>query len=110
MSKAVLDDPETKKARVVLLRAYRRMRRPSWQRVADRYELANKGRAYQIAHGNLKVNPVTDAALVRAVRRESDASRAPIKTRRLIKKIAVPFLDSRQRSRRRVYGAGGRPL
>lgn len=108
--KAVVDDPAAKKAALVLKRAYRRLKRKSWQTVADKYEVANKGRAHMLAHGRLAPHPVKDAALLRAVIRESDTTRAPVKMRRLIRKVAVPFLEKRQRSQRGLYGSGGRPL
>lgn len=101
---------QAEKAALVLRRAYRRLKHKSWQRVADKYGVANKGRAYMLAHGRLTPHPVKDAALLRAVLRESDAARAPVKMRRLIRRVAVPFLEMRQRSKRGVYGAGGRPL
>lgn len=110
MPKAVVDDPESKKAALVLRRAYRRLKRKSWQKVAERYGLANKGRAYLIAQGQLRPNPAKDAALLRAVLRESEATRAPVKMRRLIRRVAVPWLAARQVSKRRVYRAGGKAL
>ena len=110
MTKAVLDDPETQKARLVLSRAYGRLRgRKSWARVAARYGLT-KGRAFDIANGRRAVNPDSDLVLMRAILRESEAARAPVKMRRQIRRIAVPFLDARQRSAGRVYGPGGRPV
>lgn len=107
------DDPTTvqgRKAAQVLKRAYRRMRRPSWARVAARYGLANKTRAYLIANGELQPNPQSDAALLRAVLREDDTRRRPKTMLRLIRRLAVPWLDRRQRNRAGVYGCGGRPL
>lgn len=99
-----------KKAAQVLNRAYQRQRgKKSWARVATRYGLS-KNHCYDIAKGRRQPNPETDAALMRAVLRESDAARAPVKMRRLIRKLAVPFLEKRQRSKSGLYGAGGRPL
>ncbi len=106
----VSNDPEAKKAAKVLNRAYARLKVKSWQKVADRYGLDNKARAFSIAKGTLRPNPAKDAQLLRAVLRESDARRAPKKTLRLIRKIAVPFLAARQCSRRKVYGRNGEPL
>lgn len=105
----MLDDPAARKCRLVLLAAYKRQRVKSWARVAAKYGLS-KSRAYMIAKGERRPNPETDKALYRAVLRESEAVRAPKKTRRLILKIAVPFLARRQRSGRRLYGPGGKPV
>lgn len=105
-----VDDLEARKAATVLLRAYRRQRVKSWAKVAARYGLANKARAYRIAHGTLRPTRAKDGELLRAVLRESDAVRAPKKTLRLIRKLAVPFLANRRRSRRRIYGRNGQPL
>jgi hypothetical protein len=98
-----------KKAAQVLNRAYRRLKVKSWGKVAAKYGLS-KSKAYMIAKGQRQPNPETDAALMRAVLRESDAARAPVKTRRLIRRVALPFLEKRQRSKRGLYGAGGRPV
>ncbi len=110
MPKSIVDDLAGKKAAKILNRAYRRQKRKSWARVAERYGIANKGRAYLIAHGKLTPNPAKDRELMRAILRECDANRAPRKTLKLIRRIAVPFLARRQRSTRRIYAHGGRPL
>ena len=99
-----------KKAAQVLNRAYKRQRgKKSWARVASRYGLT-KNHCYDIAKGRRRPNPETDAALMRAVLRESDAARAPVKMRRAIRRVALPFFEKRQRSKSGLYGAGGRPL
>lgn len=100
---------EAKKAALLLNRAYRRQKVKSWSKVGAKYGLT-KNHCYDIAKGRRVPNPETDAVLLRAVVRESEAARAPVKMRRAIKRVAVPFLEKRQRSKRRLYGAGGVPL
>ena len=94
---------------MLLRRAYRKQKRKSWQRIAKRYGLANKARAFMIANGQLRPNPIKDACLMRAVSRELDAVQHPKAMLRFIRKVAIPFLESRQRSRTRLYLRGGKP-
>ncbi len=110
MPKDDLQGVLAKKAAQVLNRAYRRQRRKSWAAIARRFDLDNKGRAYMIASGKLKPNPARDRVLLNAVAWELDPRRRPVALRRLIKRIGLPFLQSRQRSSIGIYGAGGRPV
>lgn len=110
MSKADLDTVQglqAKQAAKLLLLAYRRQKVKSWDKVARRYGLT-KGKAYGIAHGTRRPNPETDHILMRAIKCEFDIRRRPAAFRRFIRKVAVPFLQRRQRSRLGVYGRGGR--
>lgn len=101
---------QAKKAAQFLQGVYRRQRRKSWSAIARRYGLSNKARAYMIANGKMKPNPVTDYELLNAVAWEMDPKRRPIALRRLIRRIGIPFLARRQRSRIGIYGAGGRAV
>lgn len=109
MPKAISEDLAARKAAKILNRAYRRLKRKSWARVAERYGLS-KAKAYEIARGRRRPNPEADRVLMRAILRESDAVRCPRKTLKLIRRIAVPFFARRQRSRRGVYARGGWPV
>jgi len=106
MRKDDLDDLVTAKAAKLLRRTYRRQRVKSWSKVAARFGLT-KARCYRMAHGTLRVNVRTDHQLLRALLREDETRRAPVKMRRLIRKIALPFLARRQRSASQLYTHGG---
>jgi hypothetical protein len=103
-----LETVQSKKAAKLLMGAYRKLRVKSWAKVGERYGLT-KTRAYRIAHETLRPNAKTDVVLMRAIARECDAVKRPAMLRRFIRKIAVPFLESRQRSRTRLYARGGQP-
>lgn len=109
MAKDGLQDAVARNAAKLLMGAYERQKQKSWAALAKRYEL-NKARCYRIAHGTLKPNPAKDLALMRALSREGDIAKRPVKLRRLIQRIGVAYLAKRQRSSIGIYGAGGRPI
>lgn len=97
------DDLTTVQARKILRASHKRLK--SWAKVAKRFGLANKARAFKIAEGTLRPNPDCDARLLS----EAGWFSHPARMRRFVRKIAVPFLEKRQRSRTRLYRRGGLP-
>lgn len=108
MSKPISNDPEAKKARLLLRQAYRNLKHlGGWEAVAEKFGVTtkdgkpNRGLCYLMAKG---ARPVCER--MRDVVRMSK----PRKFKSFIKQVAVPFLARRQRSPRGVYGRGGVPL
>ena len=80
-----------------------RARLGSWGKLADELGIG-KGACWNMAHGRQPASiPVMAAYLRHKVLRGSAF-------RRFLRKVAVPFLASRQRSKSGRYGRGGRPL
>jgi hypothetical protein len=96
------DDQSTVQASKFLQVAYRRLK--SWSKVAKRYGLSNKARAFKIAHGTLRVNAKCDSKLLE----EMEMLRTK-NFRRFIRKVAVPFLEAHQQSPTHMYLRGGKP-
>ena len=95
--RAIVDDL---KARKMLLVTYRHLKnKGGWRAVAKRFGLSSPGRAQFMAEGKRPI-----------CQRMKDVVRMTKKTfmRRFIKKVAVPFLQSRTVSPTRRYLRGGR--
>ena len=99
MPLSIPNDLESRKARKALNRLYRRYH--SWRHVAEHLKLPNAAHARKIALGQLACTAPMRAALTRL---------SPRTMRRFIRKVAVPFLKTRLKSPRGVYGRGGVPL